>query len=749
MENQTDKVIAGITAGDFNKTAIDEYIYSFLAKEAVKEIDESDRKQLLDLCREKLNLDIIYVVENLTYNEGFKVTYESYSDENYNILGKTYIIDENTRDYILSYYDGDNISDRNIAFVDDDFNGKMLHYRIAEGEQVDGSVGFINFNNDRQWTDDDRACLIKLGRIITRAVRFSRLRNFYTELRAQQKHIEEIDSREKQRSNVISALMKEYTTVFLIDFDKDMVTPFRLSERFNGETERMSGKYEDVKRFFRNFIEGRLRLVNDGRVWDIFDKDYIKKQLLNDNVFFGNENFYDENGQLQYFQAQFVRIGDSREVSEVVIGFRNVSEEVRVEMENKRIVETALRQAELASKAKTIFLSNMSHDMRTPMNAIIGYASLANSHIDNKVLVKNYLEKILNSSSHLLDLINDVLDMSMIESGRSEIKLSKCSIAATLRDIKIMMQSECEKKNLKLRTKVEVDSDTVMCDYLKLNQILTNCISNAVKFTPMDGQITILVSEDKINSEEKGIYRFIIKDTGIGMDKKFLKHIFEPFTRARTSTVSGVYGTGLGMSITKQLVDMMNGSIDIISEEGVGTQITITIEFEHSETQVYNSYYETDPMRFKKKCNLTEIKENEELNSLPEEIRILVVEDNEYNREIIEEILKEEGYNVETAGNGKNAIKMVEDSQPGYYNIILMDVQMPVMDGYEATRYIRKLPKPIRDIPIVAMTANAFEEDRKNAFENGMNAHISKPIDLDKLFKTINRLTRKEEEFTE
>lgn len=214
MENQTDKVIAGITAGDFNKTAIDEYIYSFLAKEAVKEIDESDRKQLLDLCREKLNLDIIYVVENLTYNEGFKVTYESYSDENYNILGKTYIIDENTRDYILSYYDGDNISDRNIAFVDDDFNGKMLHYRIAEGEQVDGSVGFINFNNDRQWTDDDRACLIKLGRIITRAVRFSRLRNFYTELRVQQKHIEEIDSREKQRSNVISALMKEYTTVF-------------------------------------------------------------------------------------------------------------------------------------------------------------------------------------------------------------------------------------------------------------------------------------------------------------------------------------------------------------------------------------------------------------------------------------------------------------------------------------------------------------------------------------------------------
>lgn len=550
----------------------------------------------------------------------------------------------------------------------------------------------------------------------------------------------------------------------------------------------------------------------------------------------------------------------------VIIIMRNIHASKLEKQYNQKLHE-ALDMAEQANRAKTTFLNNMSHDIRTPMNAIIGFTTLAEAHIDNKERVEDYLEKIEQSSNHLLSLINDVLDMSRIESGKMVLEEKPENLADILHGLRNIVQSDVQSKQLELYIDtVDVVDEDIYCDKLRLNQILLNIISNAVKFTQPGGSISVRISQTATSSSaDRATYQFRVKDTGIGMSQEFVKTIFEPFTRERNSTVSGIQGTGLGMAITKNIVDLMGGKIEVSSEEDKGTEFVVTLSLrlqqgKHQEIQVIeclrggkglvvdddinacqsvaamlrqlglrpdwtrygreaivrteeaeaigdpykvyiidwqmpdldgvetarriraaagadapiillSAYDWSDIEAEARAAGVTDFiskpmftsELRSVLVSLCEEVpapgasegatdisggggrRLLLVEDNELNSEIATEILTDAGFVVETAQNGQDAVDVIKNlPDPHYYYAVLMDVQMPVMDGYTATKAIRALPDKQRaNIPIIAMTANAFEEDRRKAEEAGMNAHVAKPINVELLLHTLDEVIKR------
>ncbi len=555
-----------------------------------------------------------------------------------------------------------------------------------------------------------------------------------------------------------------------------------------------------------------------------------------------------------------VRIRNQRRLKEKVT---QATKELEIKTQE---LSGALKAADAANRAKTTFLNNMSHDIRTPMNAIIGYTALATAHLDNEERTKEYLSKIAQASNHLLSLINDVLDMSRIEAGKVTIEERPENLADILQGLRDIIQSDIYAKKLDLFIDtVDITDEEVFCDRLRLNQILLNLTSNAIKFTPPGGSVAIRVTQKPASEEECGIYEFRVSDTGIGMDPEFMKTVFDPFTRECTSTVSGIQGTGLGMAITKNIVDMMNGTISVESEPGKGSTFTVNLKLRFTakhrdivpieelsglrglvvdddliscqsvskmlrqigmraewtlsgreavvraseaveladpfevyivdwampemngvETvrRIRKTVGDDSPIILMSAYDWSDIeKEAREvgvtgfiskpmfasdlhrtlersLGHAAEETTdqetdfvedcfvgkcILLVEDNALNREIAEEILTEAGFLVECAENGQIACDMVRHSAPGHYDLILMDIQMPVMDGYEATRTIRAMEDPfLANLPIIAMTANAFEEDRKKALETGMNGHLAKPVDIEKMMVLLRELFHEE-----
>ncbi len=587
---------------------------------------------------------------------------------------------------------------------------------------------------------------------------------------------------------------------------------------------------------------------------EAFAPDRLKTELSEKNMYYLNYRVLEED-EIRYFQIKMVRAGEGDSGWGVVLGIRSVDEEIRSEMEKKDLLENALMQANRASKAKSIFLSNMSHDIRTPMNAIVGFTALAITHINKKEQVREYLEKIMVSGNHLLSLINDVLDMSRIESGKIHLEEKACSLPDILHGLRNILQADIHAKQLELYIDtVDVVDEEIYCDKLRLNQVLLNLLSNAVKYTGPGGIVSMRITEKAGAPRGYGNYEFYIRDTGIGMSKEFVEHIFEPFERERTSTISGIPGTGLGMAITKNIVDLMNGSIQVKSEQGSGTEVTVSFTFkinfgtrepldipelkncralvvdddfntcdsvsymlgqmgmraewtlsgkeavlrtrqavmrgdsygvyivdwllpdmngvevtrrirkelkEDVPVIVLTAYDWADiedeareagvtafcskPLFLSelRRCLYSIINEEQGLDDEKEQIelntgRILLAEDNELNQEIAVTILEEAGFIMEVAENGQIAVDMVKKSEPGYYQMVLMDVQMPVMNGYEATRQIRSLEnEELSSIPILAMTANAFEEDKQEALRAGMNGYIAKPINIEELFAAL------------
>lgn len=542
----------------------------------------------------------------------------------------------------------------------------------------------------------------------------------------------------------------------------------------------------------------------------------------------------------------------------VMVVSRDITSQVKKQREQTQALQDALMQAQHANNAKTTFLSNMSHDIRTPMNAIIGFTTIAVSHIDNKTQVMDCLQKVLSSSNHLLSLINDILDMSRIESGKLQIKEQDCNISELTHNLVNIIQPQVKAKQLELFIDTfDVANEDVVADSLKLSQIFVNLLSNAVKYTPAGGTVSFRIQQQTTFHRGYGDYIFTVKDNGIGMTPKFVEHIFEPFEREESTTKTGIEGTGLGMAITKNIVEMMGGTITVQSEKGKGSEFRVELSLKlqdveknaaeikeleglralvvdddcdscesvtrmlkqigmraewtvsgreavhrakgaHNEGDSYHTYIidwqmpemsgiETtrriraavgpeSPIIILTAYDWTDIEEEAmkagvtafcakplfmsdlktvllSANNLSKKEetalwtkadfggkRVLVVEDIELNREIAEFILEESGFVVETAPDGTDAVDMVSKSEEGYYDAILMDVQMPIMDGYEATRTIRALPrKDVETLPIIAMTANAMEEDKEAALMNGMNAHIAKPLDIDQFLTILGK----------
>ena len=386
--------------------------------------------------------------------------------------------------------------------------------------------------------------------------------------------------------------------------------------------------------------------------------------------------------------------------------------------------------AEENSRAKSTFLTNMSHDIRTPMNAILGYINIAKKEGTTFEKTREYLDKIEGSSNHLLALINDILEMSRIENGRLELEETETDLVKVMDDMRDMFENQMNRKNIKYTVDCSgVRDRNVMCDKNRINRMLINLIGNAQKFTNEGGSVDVVLSQLEKLEEDKATYRLCIKDSGIGMSREFAEHVFEAFEREKTSTVSGIQGTGLGMAITKSIVDLMGGDIQVKSESGVGTEFVITVPLTIVSSSMATGF-EHDNGAESAVIDFTNM-------------RILLVEDMEINREIATMLLNSEGFMVETAVNGKEAVDQVLAHDAGYYDAVFMDVQMPVMDGYEATRQIRAISDPERAaVPILAMTANAFTEDVKKALDAGMDEHISKPIDMASISEKLTQVLR-------
>ena len=394
----------------------------------------------------------------------------------------------------------------------------------------------------------------------------------------------------------------------------------------------------------------------------------------------------------------------------------------------KNVATEALQTAENANKAKTDFLSNMSHDIRTPMNAIIGITSLIRHDAGNKAKVIEYADKIDISSQHLLGIINDVLDMSKIEAGKTVFKYSDFSILDFVQELDTMFHSQIyEKKQTLTIIKENIQHEWVNGDQVHLMQIFSNLLSNAIKYTQEGGKIQLLVEECETNSSVYAKYRFLVRDNGIGMSADFKNKIFDAFTRAENSVTNKIQGTGLGMAITRNLVEAMGGTIDVESELGQGScfEVLMDLKIAEDRTVALAVQEETD----------------EQDGNILQGMRFLCAEDNELNAEILTELLKIEGAECTICENGEEVLKAFEQSAPGDYDMILMDVQMPVMNGYEATKAIRRSSHELaKKIPIIAMTANAFSEDIQHSLSAGMNAHVSKPVEMKVLEKTIRSI---------
>lgn len=669
------------------------------------------------------------------------------------------------------------------------------------------------------------------------------------------------EENERRQAALVQALSIDYRIVCFFDLENGTGQPLRVEEdsrQFLEAFKRKLSFQESMEFYIQEYVCEEDRDM----VRQAVSEDKIEQGLLEGKQY--HVNFRTKgSGVPEYNQMKIVRAGLAEERRSIVLGIRSVDKEIRSEMEQRGHLKDALMQANRASKAKSVFLSNMSHDIRTPMNAIVGFTSLAMKHIDNRDRMEEYLKKIMTSGNHLLSLINDVLDMSRIESGKIRLEEKACSLPEILHGICNIVQADVHAKQLELHVDtMDIRNEDIFCDKLRLNQVLLNLLGNAVKYTGAGGAINMRITEKAGAPEGYATYEFSIKDNGVGMSAEFVEHIFEPFEREMNSTVSGIQGTGLGMAITKNIVDMMNGTIEVESELGEGSTFTVSFTFQIREKEkeeqdipelkncralvvdddfntcdsvsymlgqiglraewtlsgkeavlrtkqasmrkdgylvyiidwllpdmngievtrrvrqmmgddvpviVLTAYDWSDIEEEAKEAGVTAfcskplfmselrdclrtvigLEEADEVEQASGTVqfkagRILLAEDNELNQEIAVEILDSAGFKTEVAENGKIAVEMLEKSSPGYYQLVLMDVQMPVMNGYEAVREIRQLEnQKLASVPVIAMTANAFEEDKQEALRNGMDGHIAKPINIEILFNTLNKVLSK------
>lgn len=524
-----------------------------------------------------------------------------------------------------------------------------------------------------------------------------------------------------RRLEVIEGLGVNYDTILYTNLDTEKVLPYRLSDRIAQQFD-YENKPCEFLQFVRGYVNTWVHPDDRGRVLDAVSPDYIREKLANKKTYYVNYRISVEN-TVQFLQLRIIEVGDGDHISQVVMGCRRIDEEILREMEQKQLLEDALNQANAAIVAKNTFLSNMSHDMRTPLNAIFGFTSIAKANIDNQQLTRSYLDRIEESGHQLLELIEKVLEIAWMESEDVHFAETKCNIVDIVKEVYDSLRPATIDKNISFSLEcTELKHPYVYSDPDKLRQLIKYLTNNAIRYNKNDGKISLTIKESDEISEDFSIYQIVIQDSGIGISQDFLEHIFDPFERENNTTQSQVFGVGLGLTIAKNIANRMGGDIEVSSTLGKGSTFTVTLR-----------------LRIQTDSGIDEKQSDNLYVNLPGK-RILLVEDNEINLEIEKEILQGIGFVLETAINGSIAVDKLKHAKPGYFSLVLMDIQMPVMNGYEASKAIRKLEDPaMSKIPIIALSANAFESDKQMSLESGMNEHLTKPIDVPLLLNTISQ----------
>ncbi len=657
--------------------------------------------------------------------------------------------------------------------------------------------------------------------------------------------------------DVIRALSDDYFSIYQVDLTNNLIQTVRANDKLLPQVAATIGRQAPFDKTMEGYVRMFVHPEDQKRVIREINLSNIIQQLKKERTFIVRYRRV-VGSKVEYTELKMVDVSEKRDGGRCVLAVRSVDREVRRDIEQQERLREALAQAQHSNNAKTIFLSNMSHDIRTPMNAIVGFSNIAAGHLDDKERVRDCVTKILTASNHLQNLINDILDMSRIESGKLILRDGVCDLPELVRSLMSVVQTQIRTRRLEFSTRVVgVRNEVVCADALKLRQVLINILGNAIKFTQPGGAVCMTIRQAPSPAEGCGRYTFTISDTGIGMSEEFQKHIFEPFERETTNTLGQTEGTGLGMSITKSIVDAMGGRILVDSERGVGSTFTVELDLRFqgpataelpsltgrrvlavngnplylSDVQktlegsglaafsaaasgkealaleraavsagagydtciidralpdmsgveltgrlreqaadrpmsvILTDYDWSDIEREARAAGVTAfcakplflssltdaiLRAGQEPSSGEDALvqagekyvgtRILLVEDNELNREIAQELLTEQGFLVESAGDGAEALMMLKQSPAGYYQLILMDVQMPVMNGYDTTRAIRGMSREdLVRLPIIAMTANAFEEDKAAALKCGMNDHLAKPINMEQMMEKISR----------
>lgn len=547
-----------------------------------------------------------------------------------------------------------------------------------------------------------------------------RLKNRMNELEKMNDELRAIYARESQYRK---AILYDAISFFEVNLTRDrflsayiQMQDGQLKDFFEHSGIPRFEKYSDYVRFWMRDMDPEeaeefAKFIDEGRLIRCYDKGELEQTY--------DGWMTDIMGRRHLYHYAFL-LGKNEYTGDVVT--MAITKDMTEQVQRQKLLKSALSQAQTAYIARNTFLQNMSHDVRTPLNAIIGYTELARKNREDDEKLDNYLSQIRIASEQLLAIVNESLEITRMESGKVTLVENIVMLGDLLAELERSIQPQVKVKTIRFGIdRSRVQHGVMYMDFLRIKELLFQLLDNAVKYTEPNGRVTLTVVEEDVQLRHYGKFQFIVEDNGRGISQEFKKDLFQPFKRERNTTKSGVLGTGLGLSVVKSIVDLMEGSVEVESEEGKGSKFTVDLLFKLPD----------------------ELPEQDQTHPLPDKIdlkgkRILLVEDNEINCEIAQELLDDEGYIVETANDGSVALEMVRNAEPKYYDLILMDIQMPVMDGHKATKAIRALEnRELADIPIIALSANAFAEDYKRSIEAGMNAHIPKPIRVEELQETI------------
>ena len=540
-------------------------------------------------------------------------------------------------------------------------------------------------------------------------------------------HLARVES--QRREKVIEGLSIGFNSIYLLNLDTGTMRPYRLSTgNFKRLTQEL-GLTDKEKISWRDILPlyaERYVLPEDKAIYlKEIAVERVRERLQVESSYTVTYRRKSIDEKILYTEMLIARVEEENFTRHVVMGYRDITEhfnQMRRELAEKMNMEMELEREKHANEVKSSFLFNISHDIRTPMNAIMGFTELAKNHIKDPVKLTNYLKKVDEANHHLISLIDDLLEMSRIDYGRIELKSEPCNLQQQINTVLDMFRPQIDEKQLHLDEDLNLPNVEVFLDAVRFRRVMGNLLGNAVKFTPAKGTIKISAKRKQISDSGYARYQFSISDTGVGMTDDFMKKMYDAFERENNSTKTGYIGTGLGLSITKKLLDVMGGSVSVKSKKDEGSTFTIDL-----------------PLKLVEHTPQNETVEESKIPKHSGEYRILLVEDIEVNRLLAETILTESGFLVESVPDGSDAVEIIKSRPVWYYDLVLMDIQMPVMNGYEATRSIRALNREDTNIlPIIALSANAREEDKKMSLESGMNFHVAKPFDIAHLLATID-----------